>query len=61
MEKQHNTLLYISAEILILYQKIHALRDAAFGVDCLTFLRILKILIIVLKIDSGNAVKNSNM
>ena len=39
--------------------KIHPLRDAAFGADCLTPLKILKIVMVGLKNASGNAVKNS--
>ena len=38
---------YIKREIL--YQKIHPLRDATFGADCLTPLRILKIIPVGLK------------
>ena len=40
----------------LLYQKIHPLRDASAG--CLTPFRILKIITIWLKMDSGNAIKN---
>ena len=40
------------------YKYIHPLRDAAFGADCLTPVRILKIIIVGLKMDSGNAIKN---
>ena len=45
----------------LLYQKIHPLRDAAFGPDCLTRLRILKIITVDLTIDSGNAINNCYM
>ena len=38
---------YLSGDLL--YQKIHPLRDAAFGADCLTPLRILKIVTVGLK------------
>ena len=41
--------------------KIHPLRDAAFGADCLTSLKILKIITVDLKMDSGNALKNCYM
>ena len=43
------------------YQKIHPLRDSAFGADCLTSFKILKIKAVGLKIDSGNAIKNCYM
>ena len=43
----------------LLYRKIHSLRDAAFGADCLTLLRLLEIITIGLKMDSGNAIKDS--
>ena len=33
----------------LLYQKLHPLRDAAFGADCLTSLKILKIVTVGLK------------
>ena len=36
---------YLSRDLI--YQKIHRLRDAAFGADCLTPFRILKIIIVV--------------
>ena len=42
----------------LIYQKIHLLRDAAFGADCS---RVLKIIIVGLKMDSGNAIKNCYM
>ena len=38
---------YLSRDLLC--QKIHPLRDAAFGADCLTRLRILKIITVGLK------------
>ena len=38
---------YLSRDLL--YQKIYPLRDAAFGVDCLTSFKILKILTVGLK------------
>ena len=41
--------------------KIYPLRDAAFGADCLTSFRTLKIIIVGLKMDSGNAIKNCYM
>ena len=47
---------YISRDLL--YQIIHPLRDAAFGADCSTSFRILKVIIVGLKMDSGNAIKN---
>ena len=50
---------YLSRDLL--YQKIHRLQDAAFGADCLTLLRILKIITIGLKMDSGNAMKDLYM
>ena len=50
---------YLSRDLL--YQKIHPLRDAAFGADCLASLRILKIITVGLKMDSGNAIKNCYM
>ena len=39
---------YLSRDLI--YQKIHQLRDAAFGVDCSTLFSILKIIIVVFKI-----------
>ena len=43
MEKRYNYMDgYLSRDVL--YQKIHPLRNAAFGADCLTPLRILKII-----------------
>ena len=41
--------------------KIHSLRDAAFGADCLTPLKTLKMITVGLKMDSGNAIKNCYM
>ena len=38
---------YLSRDLL--YQKIHPLRDAEFGSDCLTLLKILKIITVGLK------------
>ena len=38
---------YLSRDLL--YQKIHPLRDAAFGADCLASFKILKIVTVVLK------------
>ena len=42
---------YLSRDLL--YQKIHPLRDAAFGADCLTSFKIIKFY----KMDSGNVIK----
>ena len=52
---------YLSRDLL--YQKIHPLRDAAFGADCLTSVKILKIITVGLDLnmDSGNAIKNCYM
>ena len=50
---------YLSRDFL--YLKIHPLRDAELGEDCLTPLRILKIKTVRLKKDSGNGVKNCSM
>ena len=48
MEKQYKCINgYLSRDIL--YQKLHPLRDAAFGADCLTPLRSLKIITVGLK------------
>ena len=47
---------YLSRDLT--YQKIHPLRDAAFDADCLALLRILKIITVSPKMDSGNSVKN---
>ena len=38
-----------------------SLQDAAFGADCLTSLKILKIITVGLRMDSGNAIKNCYM
>ena len=58
MEKWHKYMDgYLSQDLL--YQKIHLLRDATFGEDCLSALRILKIITVGLKMDSCNAIKNS--
>ena len=58
MEKRYKyVVLYLSRDLI--YPKIHSLRDAAFGADCLTPVRILKILIVCM--DSGNAIKNCHM
>ena len=57
MEKRYKYMdRYLSLDLL--YQKIHPLRHAAFGADCLTSFKILKILTVGLKMDSGNAIKN---
>ena len=47
---------YLSRDLL--YQKIRPLRDAAFGADYLTPVRILKIVTVSLTMDSGYAIKN---
>ena len=48
MEKQYKYIDgYLSQDQL--YQKVHPLRDAAFGADCLTPFRILKIITVGLK------------
>ena len=39
----------------------YPLRDAAFAANCLTSFRILKIMIVGLKMDSGNAINNCYM
>ena len=60
MEKQYKYMDgYLSRDLL--YQKIHLLRDAAFGADCLGSFKILKIVTVGLKMDSGNAIKNYYM
>ena len=60
MEKRYKYVVpYLSRDLI--YQKIHPLRDAAFGEDCLIPFRILKIIILGLKMDSGNAIKNCYM
>ena len=57
MEKRYKYIVpYLSRELI--YQKIHPLRDTAFGADCSTPFRILKIIIVGLKMDSSNAIKN---
>ena len=57
MEKRYNYVVpYFSQDLI--YHKIHPLLDAASGPDCLTPFRILKIVIVGLKMDSGNAIKN---
>ena len=57
MEKRYKCVVpYLSRDLI--YQKIHPLRDAAFGADCLTPFRILKITIVGLKMNSGKAIKN---
>ena len=43
------------------YQKIHPLLDTAFDADCLTSFKVLKIITVGLKMDSGNAIKNCYM
>ena len=48
MEKRYKYVVpYISRDLI--YQKLHPLRDAAFGADCFTPFRILKIITVVLK------------
>ena len=60
MEKRYKYIVpYLSRGLI--YQKVHPLRDAAFGADCLTPFRILKIIIVGLKMDSSNAIKNCYM
>ena len=47
MEKRYKYVVpYLSRDLI--YQKIHPLRDAAFGADCLTPFKILKIIIVSL-------------
>ena len=48
MEKRYKYIVSCLSRDLI-YQNIHPLRDAAFGADCLTPFRILKIIIVDLK------------
>ena len=51
MEKRYKYIVpYLNRDLI--YQKIHPLPDAAFGADCLTPFRILKIIIVSLKMDS---------
>ena len=60
MEKRYKYVVqYVSRDLI--YKKIHPLRGAAFGADCLTLFRIFKIIIEALKMDSGNAIKNCYM
>ena len=60
MEKRYKYINeYFSRDLF--YQKIRPLRDAAFGTDCLTPLKILKIIRVYLKIDFVNAIKNCYM
>ena len=60
MEKLYKYVVpYLSRDLI--YQKIHKLRDAAFDADCLTPFRILKIIMVGLKMDSGDAIKNCYM
>ena len=48
MEKRYKYIVpYLSRDLI--YQKLHPLRDATFGADCLTPSRILKIIIVGLK------------
>ena len=48
MEKRYKYIVsYLSRDLI--YQKIHPLRDAAFGADCLNPFMILKIIIVDLK------------
>ena len=57
MEKRYKYVVpYLSQDLV--YQKIHPSRDAAFGADCLTPFRILNVIMVVKKMDSGNAIKN---
>ena len=57
MEKRYKYVVpYLSRDLI--YQKIHPLRDTAFGVDCLTLFKIFKVIIVGLKMDSGSAIKN---
>ena len=48
MDKRYNYIVpYLSRDLI--HEKIHPLRDAAFGADCLTSVKILKILTVGLK------------
>ena len=48
MEKRYKYVVpYLSRDLI--YEKIHPLRDAAFGADCLNPFRILKIVTAILK------------
>ena len=60
MKKQYK---YIDGHLSqdLLYQKIHPLEDAAFDANCLTPVRILKIITVGLKMDFVNAIKNCYM
>ena len=60
MEKRYKCVFPLLSPHLI-NQKIHPLRDAAFGADFLTPFRILKIIIVDQKMDSGNAITNCYM
>ena len=56
MEKRSKyVVLYLSRHLI--HQRIHPLRDAAFGADCFIRFKILKIIIVGLKMDSINAIK----
>ena len=57
MEKRYKYMdAYLSRDLLC--QKIHPLRDAAFGADCSTSFKIFKIITVGFKkMDSGNAIK----
>ena len=60
MDKRYKYVVpYLSRDLI--YQKIHPLRGAAFGADCSTPVRILKIIMVGPKMDSGNAMKNCKM
>ena len=60
MEKRYKYVVpYLIRDLM--YQKIHPLRDAAIGADCLTPFKILKIIVVVLKMDSVNAVNNCHI
>ena len=60
MEKRYKYIvLHLSRNLI--YQKFRPLRDAGFGADCLTPFRTLKIIIVGLKMDSGDAIKNCYM
>ena len=48
MEKRYEYIVsYLSRDLV--YQKIHPLGDSAFDADCLTHLRVLKIVVVGLK------------
>ena len=60
MEKRYTYVVpYLNRDLI--YKKIHLLGDAAFGADSLTAFGILKIIIVGLKIDPGNAIKDCYM